>query len=80
MPAAKEQTILEIPLVDLKAQYRAIRPEVDAAIQRVVNNTSFILAPALPELFLAVAAMVLLMLYRPSGLLGRANIKDTWSK
>jgi branched-chain amino acid transport system permease protein len=26
------------------------------------------------------AAMVLLMLYRPSGLIGRANIKDTWSK
>jgi len=26
------------------------------------------------------AAMVLLMIYRPSGLIGRANIKDTWSK
>jgi branched-chain amino acid transport system permease protein len=25
-------------------------------------------------------AMVLLMIYRPSGLLGRSNIKDTWSK
>ena len=26
------------------------------------------------------AAMVLLMVYRPSGLIGRANLKDTWSK
>jgi len=26
------------------------------------------------------AAMVLLMIYRPSGLIGRANVKDTWSR
>jgi len=26
------------------------------------------------------AAMVLLMIYRPSGLIGRANVKDTWGK
>ncbi|MCA1837848.1 MAG: DegT/DnrJ/EryC1/StrS family aminotransferase, partial [Actinobacteria bacterium] len=32
-----------IPLVDLKAQYATIKPEIDAAIQRVINNTSFIL-------------------------------------
>src|SRR5438552_19160271 len=43
MAAAKEQTFTQIPLVDLKAQYQAIRAEVDAAIQRVVNNASFIL-------------------------------------
>jgi dTDP-4-amino-4,6-dideoxygalactose transaminase len=34
---------MQIPLVDLQAQYRAIRGEVDAAIQRVLDNTSFIL-------------------------------------
>ncbi|MBI5300782.1 MAG: DegT/DnrJ/EryC1/StrS family aminotransferase [Chloroflexi bacterium] len=34
---------MTIPLVDLKAQYAAIKPEIDAAMQRVVNNTSFIL-------------------------------------
>ena len=34
---------MQIPLVDLKAQYRAIRPDIDAAIQRVIDNTSFIL-------------------------------------
>jgi dTDP-4-amino-4,6-dideoxygalactose transaminase len=32
-----------IPLVDLKAQYATIKPEIDTAIQRVINNTSFIL-------------------------------------
>lgn len=32
-----------IPLVDLKAQYLSIRAEIDAAIQRVLNHTHFIL-------------------------------------
>lgn len=32
-----------IPLVDLKAQYRAIKAEVDAAISRVIQNADFIL-------------------------------------
>jgi len=34
---------MQVPLVDLKAQYASIKPEIDAAIQRVVDNTSFIL-------------------------------------
>lgn len=34
---------MNIPFVDLKAQYRSIKAEVDAAIQRVLDNTSFIL-------------------------------------
>ena len=32
-----------IPLVDLKAQYQLIKPEVDEAIARVIANASFIL-------------------------------------
>jgi len=32
-----------IPLVDLKAQYQQIGPEIDAAIQRVLGHTGFIL-------------------------------------
>jgi dTDP-4-amino-4,6-dideoxygalactose transaminase len=32
----------KIPLVDLKAQYAGIKDEIDAAMARVVNNTSFI--------------------------------------
>ena len=40
---------MEIPLVDLKAQYASIKPEVDAAIKRVVDNTSFILGHEVTE-------------------------------
>ncbi len=32
----------KIPLVDLKAQYATIKPEIDAAMARVIANTSFI--------------------------------------
>jgi dTDP-4-amino-4,6-dideoxygalactose transaminase len=34
---------IQIPLVDLKAQYFSIKPEIDAAIKRVIEATSFIL-------------------------------------
>ena len=34
-----------IPYVDLKAQYRAIKPEIDAAIEHVLVNSQFILGP-----------------------------------
>lgn len=34
-----------IPLLDLKAQYRQIRSEVDAAIMRVIESTQFVLGP-----------------------------------
>ncbi len=40
---------MTIPLVDLKAQYASIKPEIDAAIQRVVDNTSFILGKEVSE-------------------------------
>src|SRR5262245_64088364 len=31
-----------VPMVDLRAQYERIRPEVDAAIARVLESTQFI--------------------------------------
>ncbi len=34
-----------IPFVDLKAQYRAIKPEIDAAISSVLENAQFVLGP-----------------------------------
>jgi dTDP-4-amino-4,6-dideoxygalactose transaminase len=34
-----------IPLVDLKAQYQLLKPEIDAAIQRVIDTTAFINGP-----------------------------------
>lgn len=40
---------MTIPLVDLKAQYASIKPEIDGAIQRVIDNTSFILGKEVLE-------------------------------
>ncbi len=37
---------MHIPLVDLNAQYTAIKAEVQAAMQNVLNEASFILRPA----------------------------------
>ena len=34
-----------IPLVDLVAQYHSIQPEIDEAIQRVLESGHFILGP-----------------------------------
>lgn len=34
-----------VPLVDLQAQYAQIGPEIDAAIQRVIDSSGFILGP-----------------------------------
>lgn len=45
-----------IPLVDLKAQYRAIKPEIDAAIATVIENTRFIGGQELTEFETAFAA------------------------
>jgi len=35
-----------IPLVDLKAQYRTIKPDIDRAIAGIVESQSFVLGPA----------------------------------
>ena len=35
-----------IPLIDLKAQYHALKPEIDAAIARVLESAQFALGPA----------------------------------
>lgn len=42
-PSAAIGAVLRVPLVDLAAQYRAIREDIDPAIQRVLDKTSFIL-------------------------------------
>ena len=36
---------LPVPFVDLTAQYQSIKGEIDSAIARVIENTSFILGP-----------------------------------
>lgn len=39
-----------IPLVDLRAQYRAVRPQIDRAIRRVIASGQFILGPEVAAL------------------------------
>jgi dTDP-4-amino-4,6-dideoxygalactose transaminase len=38
-----------IPLVDLQAQYRSIKPDIDAAIARVLDSAQFVLGPAVSD-------------------------------
>ena len=47
---------MQVPLLDLKPQYRALKSEIDAAIERVCDSQGFILGPAVKELEAAVAA------------------------
>ena len=49
---------MQIPLVDLKAQYRSIRPEVNAAIHRVLENANFILGSEVAQFEQAFAEYV----------------------
>src|SRR3989442_4834200 len=35
-----------IPYLDLRAQYQSIKPDVDAAIARVLDNAQYVLGPA----------------------------------
>lgn len=46
---------MRVPLLDLKAQYQTIKPEIDAAIQEVVESQYFIMGPAVAELETRVA-------------------------
>ena len=47
---------MAIPLVDLKAQYKSIKDEVNAAIQEVLESQYFILGPKVVELEEKIAA------------------------
>ncbi|NIN00135.1 MAG: erythromycin biosynthesis sensory transduction protein eryC1 [candidate division Zixibacteria bacterium] len=40
---------MKVNFVDLKAQYQAIKPEIDSAIQDVISNTAFILGKAVVD-------------------------------
>ncbi|QAA76353.1 MAG: Aminotransferase, DegT/DnrJ/EryC1/StrS family [Candidatus Bipolaricaulis sibiricus] len=47
---------MTIPILDLTRQYAAIKPEIDAAVQRVVESGRFILGPEVEALEKAIAA------------------------
>jgi dTDP-4-amino-4,6-dideoxygalactose transaminase len=42
-------TIVKVPYLDLKAQYRSIKPEIDAAIGRVLESCQFVLGPEVSD-------------------------------
>jgi dTDP-4-amino-4,6-dideoxygalactose transaminase len=46
----KRQTRMHVPLLDLKPQYEALRPQIEAALERVCRSQQFILGPAVKEL------------------------------
>jgi dTDP-4-amino-4,6-dideoxygalactose transaminase len=47
---------MQVPLLDLKPQYRALKAEIDAAIEGLCNTQAFILGPAVRQLEAEVAA------------------------
>lgn len=47
---------MEVPLLDLKAQYQSIKSEVDAAIAEVMESQHFILGPKVEQCEKAIAA------------------------
>jgi dTDP-4-amino-4,6-dideoxygalactose transaminase len=49
---------MSIPLVDLQAQYRAIQPEVDAAVRGVLERADFILGTAVAQFEAAFARFI----------------------
>jgi dTDP-4-amino-4,6-dideoxygalactose transaminase len=45
-----KRTTVSVPMLDLHAQYAAIKPEVDAAVQRVIESQHFINGPEVAQL------------------------------
>ena len=48
---------MNVPMLDLVAQYATIKDEVLAAMMKVVEAQAFIMGPAVPELETAVARL-----------------------
>src|SRR5450759_2875481 len=40
---------MTVPFLDLKIQYRSIKPEIDSAIQNVIDNAAFILGKSVTD-------------------------------
>ena len=47
---------MNIPMVDLKAQYDSIKEEIDQAVNRVIQNSHFILGPEVESFEKAIAS------------------------
>jgi UDP-2-acetamido-2-deoxy-ribo-hexuluronate aminotransferase len=56
-PAARQSAeTAAMPFADLQAQYRALKPSIDARIQRVLDHGQYIMGPEVAELEAALAA------------------------
>ena len=55
-PASSPAPAMQVPLLDLKPQYRPLSAEILAVIEKVCASQAFILGPAVKELETAVAA------------------------
>jgi dTDP-4-amino-4,6-dideoxygalactose transaminase len=55
-PAGSSAPAMQVPLLDLKPQYRPLAAEIQAVIEKVCVSQAFILGPAVKELEAAVAA------------------------
>ena len=47
---SQRRSRMEVPLLDLKLQYQALRGEIEAALQEVCAGQAFILGPAVKAL------------------------------
>jgi dTDP-4-amino-4,6-dideoxygalactose transaminase len=56
MPLNVEAHAMQVPLLDLKPQYQALKSEIQAAIEKVCASQAFILGPNVKELESAIAA------------------------
>jgi dTDP-4-amino-4,6-dideoxygalactose transaminase len=53
--SVRSETAMQVPLLDLRAQYQPLAAEIQAAIARVCESQHFILGPAVKELEASVA-------------------------
>src|SRR6185437_17143108 len=53
---APDAPAMQVPLLDLRPQYRPLQAEIEAVIARVCADQHFILGPAVKELEMAVAS------------------------
>src|SRR6266446_1100782 len=57
LPALSDSSAVNVPLLDLVAQYRAIKDEVLPALQAVIESQQFVMGPPVPQLEGAVARL-----------------------
>ncbi len=49
---------MQVPLIDLRAQYQSLKPDLDAAVARVIESQSFVLGPEVEALEVEIAEML----------------------